>query len=78
MYKNVSFTMYDIGGHGSVRALYRHYISDADGPLLLNQNTPGLIFVVDASDQNRLRDSRIELEQLMYERDIPSLIYANK
>ncbi|CAM8940707.1 unnamed protein product [Rhodiola kirilowii] len=36
-YKNISFTIWDVGGQDKIRPLWRHYF----------QNTQGLIFVVD-------------------------------
>ncbi|XP_028201944.1 ADP-ribosylation factor 1-like [Glycine soja] len=38
-YKNVSFTVWDVGGQDKIRPLWRHYF----------QNTQGLIFVVDTA-----------------------------
>ena len=35
-YKNISFTVWDVGGQDKIRPLWRHYF----------QNTQGLIFVV--------------------------------
>ena len=35
-YKNISFTVWDVGGQDKIRPLWRHYY----------QNTQGLIFVV--------------------------------
>ncbi|KAA8529590.1 hypothetical protein F0562_034310 [Nyssa sinensis] len=37
-YKNISFTVWDVGGQDKIRPLWRHYF----------QNTQGLIFVVDS------------------------------
>merc|ERR1712058_151693 len=39
-YKNISFTVWDVGGQDKIRPLWRHYF----------QNTQGLIFVVDSND----------------------------
>ncbi|KAI3980548.1 hypothetical protein MKX01_025113 [Papaver californicum] len=39
-YKNVSFTVWDVGGQDKIRPLWRHYF----------QNTQGLIFVIDSND----------------------------
>merc|ERR1712174_192300 len=38
-YKNISFTVWDVGGQDKIRPLWRHYY----------QNTQGLIFVVDSN-----------------------------
>eukprot|EP00662_Eupelagonemidae_sp_cell21_P001877 gene1877-19270_t len=39
-YKNIKFTMWDVGGQDKLRPLWRHYF----------QNTNGVIFVVDSND----------------------------
>ncbi|XP_035842954.1 ADP-ribosylation factor 2 isoform X3 [Helianthus annuus] len=43
-YKNISFTVWDVGGQDKIRPLWRHYF----------QNTQGLIFVVDSNDRDRV------------------------
>ncbi|KAG4940493.1 hypothetical protein JHK82_044180 [Glycine max] len=43
-YKNVSFTVWDVGGQDKIPPLWRHYF----------QNTKGLIFVVDNNDRERI------------------------
>ena len=43
-YKNISFTVWDVGGQDKIRPLWRHYY----------QNTNGLIFVVDSNDKERI------------------------
>jgi small GTP-binding protein len=45
-YKNISFTVWDVGGQDKIRPLWRHYY----------QNTQGLIFVVDSNDRDRIDD----------------------
>ena len=47
-YKNISFTVWDVGGQDKIRPLWRHYY----------QNTQGLIFVVDSSDRDRVDEAR--------------------
>ena len=42
-YKNIKFTMWDVGGQDKLRPLWRHYF----------QNTNGVIFVVDSNDRDR-------------------------
>merc|ERR1711981_1152770 len=42
--KNISFTVWDIGGQDKIRKLWRHYY----------QGTDGAIFVVDSSDRDRI------------------------
>ena len=70
-YRNVSFTVWDVGGQDRIRALWRHYY----------QGTNGLIFVVDSSDSSRFEEAAHELHRLMSEdemRDAKVLVFANK
>merc|ERR1719410_2139782 len=46
-YKNIRFTVWDVGGQSKIRPLWRHYY----------QNTQGIIFVVDSNDRGRIDDS---------------------
>jgi len=70
-YKNINFTVWDVGGQDKIRKLWRHYY----------QNTQGLIFVVDSSDHDRIEDAREELMKMLNEdemRDAVLLVFANK
>jgi small GTP-binding protein len=77
-YKNIEFTVWDVGGQGKIRPLWRHYF----------QNTNGIIFVVDSSDLERINDkhgkednARDELHRMLSDellRNSPLLVYANK
>mmetsp|Transcript_59154 Transcript_59154/g.129757 ORF Transcript_59154/g.129757 Transcript_59154/m.129757 type:complete len:184 (+) Transcript_59154:144-695(+) len=70
-YKNISFTVWDVGGQDKIRPLWRHYY----------QNTQGLIFVVDSNDRDRIEASREELHKMINEdelRDAIILVFANK
>eukprot|EP00919_Chromeraceae_sp_WS-2016_P010734 GHVR01025112.1.p1 GENE.GHVR01025112.1~~GHVR01025112.1.p1 ORF type:complete len:161 (+),score=35.72 GHVR01025112.1:475-957(+) len=70
-YKNISFTVWDVGGQNKIRALWRHYY----------QNTQGVIFVVDSNDRERIQDAREELQKMLQEdelRDAVLLVFANK
>ena len=70
-YKNISFTVWDVGGQDKIRPLWRHYF----------QNTQGLIFVVDSNDRERIGEAREELNRMLGEdelRDAVLLIFANK
>ncbi|NXK18024.1 ARF5 factor, partial [Arenaria interpres] len=49
-YKNICFTVWDVGGQDKIRPLWRHYF----------QNTQGLIFVVDSNDRERAQESAEE------------------
>ncbi|XP_055040794.1 ADP-ribosylation factor 4 [Misgurnus anguillicaudatus] len=70
-YKNISFTVWDVGGQTKIRSLWRHYY----------QNTEGLIFVVDSSDHERIQEAAEELMMMLHEdemRDVVVLVLANK
>jgi ADP-ribosylation factor protein 1 len=70
-YKNISFTVWDVGGQDKIRPLWRHYF----------QNTQGLIFVVDSNDRERVGEARDELQRMLSEdelREATLLIFANK
>jgi len=77
-YKNISFTVWDVGGQDKIRPLWRHYY----------QNTQGVIFVVDSNDRDRIDDSKEyehsakeELNRMLAEdelRDAVLLVFANK
>ena len=70
-YKNISFTVWDVGGQDKIRPLWRHYY----------QNTEGLIFVVDSNDKDRIDAAREELQKMLQEdelKDSVVLVFANK
>ncbi|KAJ1686061.1 hypothetical protein LUZ63_017451 [Rhynchospora breviuscula] len=70
-YKNISFTVWDVGGQDTVRRLWRYYY----------QNTQGLIFVIDSNDKERIIEARDELHRMLNEdelRDAVLLVIANK
>ena len=70
-YKNIKFTVWDIGGQDRIRPLWRHYF----------RGTQGLIFVVDCIDKDRINEARDELQRILYEeelKDTAQLIFANK
>eukprot|EP01084_Bolivina_argentea_P048987 90161_1 len=77
-YKNISFTMWDVGGKDKIRPLWRHYYQD----------TQGIIFVVDSKDRERIDDSsgadnsaKEELHRMLAEDEISDavlLVFANK
>ena len=70
-YKNIKFTVWDVGGQDKIRLLWRHYY----------QNTQGLIFVVDSSDKDIVDIAREELQRMLGEeelRDAVLLVFANK
>jgi len=70
-YKNINFTVWDVGGQDKIRPLWRHYF----------QNTQGLIFVVDSNDRERVSEAAEELAKMLNEdelRDAVVLVFANK
>lgn len=70
-YKNICFTVWDVGGQDKIRPLWRHYF----------QNTQGLIFVIDSNDRERIAEVEKELQSMLQEdelRDAILLIFANK
>jgi len=70
-YKNISFTVWDVGGQDKIRPLWRHYY----------QNTQGIIFVVDCNDRERVGEAKDELNRMLSEdelRDAVLLVLSNK
>lgn len=70
-YKNISFTVWDVGGQTIIRPLWRHYYT----------NTQALIFVVDSNDPERIKDAAEELHTMLQEfelRNVALLVFANK
>ena len=51
-YKNVLFTVWDVGGQEKLRPLWRHYFN----------NTDGLIYVVDSCDRERVMKAASEFK----------------
>nr|GEU51476.1 microtubule-associated protein RP/EB family member 1C-like [Tanacetum cinerariifolium] len=70
-YKDVSLTVWDVGGQDKIRPLWRHYF----------QNTQGLIYVIDSNDRDRITEARDELHRMLSEdalREATILVFANK
>ena len=70
-YKNISFTVWDVGGQDKIRPLWRHYF----------QNTQGVIFVVDSNDHDRIGEAAEELQRITNEDELHDaliLVFANK
>lgn len=70
-YKNLSFTMWDVGGQTKIRPLWRHYY----------QNTEAIIFVVDSNDRERIAEAKEELHSLASDDELRGahvLVMANK
>ncbi|CAK9219483.1 unnamed protein product [Sphagnum troendelagicum] len=70
-YKNVEFTVWDVGGQEKLRPLWRHYFN----------NTDGLIYVVDSCDRERIDKARDEFQAIVGDplmRNSAILVFANK
>lgn len=70
-YRNVNFTVWDVGGQDKIRPLWKYYFNNAHG----------LIFVVDSNDRERLLEARDELQKLLSSSDLSVakvLVFANK
>eukprot|EP00028_Trichosphaerium_sp_Am-I-7-wt_P012083 CAMPEP_0168522528 /NCGR_PEP_ID=MMETSP0405-20121227/9402_1 /TAXON_ID=498012 /ORGANISM="Trichosphaerium sp, Strain Am-I-7 wt" /LENGTH=179 /DNA_ID=CAMNT_0008544149 /DNA_START=45 /DNA_END=584 /DNA_ORIENTATION=- len=70
-YKNINFTVWDVGGQDKIRPLWRHYY----------QNTQGIIYVVDSNDRERIDEAALELQKILREdelREAVVLVLANK
>merc|ERR550514_2331953 len=70
-YKNISFTVWDIGGQDKIRPLWRYYYHGTDGA----------IFIVDSSDRDRIQDAKEELFRMLENDDMNGavlLVLANK
>ena len=71
-YKNICFTVWDVGGQDKIRPLWRHYFQvmttlyiNTALVMILLQNTQGLIFVVDSNDRERIGEARDELQKMV-------------
>lgn len=70
-YKNVVFTVWDVGGQKKLRPLWRYYFN----------NTDGLIYVVDSLDKQRIDHAREEFKTIIEDplmRNSAILVFANK
>ncbi|OPJ90543.1 E3 ubiquitin-protein ligase TRIM23 isoform X2 [Patagioenas fasciata] len=70
-YKNLKFTIWDVGGKHKLRPLWKHYYL----------NTQAVVFVIDSSYRDRVSEAHSELAKLLTEkelRDALLLIFANK
>jgi ADP-ribosylation factor-like protein 3 len=63
--------VWDIGGQKAIRPYWKNYF----------ENTDGLVYVVDSSDEVRLKECTEELTSLLTEdalKNVPLLVFANK
>merc|ERR1712137_584463 len=71
VHEGFKLNVWDIGGQKSFRPFWSNYYDSTDG----------LVFVIDTSDSERLREAQAELFELMAEDKLstaPVLIFANK
>ncbi|XP_064600888.1 LOW QUALITY PROTEIN: ADP-ribosylation factor 1-like [Liolophura sinensis] len=69
--KNVTFTVWDVGGQEKLRRLWNMYF----------KGSHGILFVVDSSDKERLPVARVELMRMCKAEElkgIPLIVMANK
>merc|ERR1712045_224747 len=62
-YKNIEFTVWDIGGQHMIRPLWRHYY----------HGTEAVIFVVDSNDRARISGNQYDDEDTA-KRELPALL----
>jgi len=70
-FKRCKFEVWDIGGQDKIRELWYHYFNYCDG----------VIYVIDSADTERLKDSLLNLQNLIEQdelRNCPFLVVANK
>jgi GTP-binding protein SAR1 len=71
MVGNMHLQAWDLGGHSQARRVWHDYIVDVDG----------IVFIVDAVDQERLHESKKELDALLNIdglEKVPFLVLGNK
>eukprot|EP01115_Flamella_aegyptia_P003805 TRINITY_DN17118_c0_g1_i2.p1 TRINITY_DN17118_c0_g1~~TRINITY_DN17118_c0_g1_i2.p1 ORF type:complete len:196 (-),score=41.87 TRINITY_DN17118_c0_g1_i2:12-554(-) len=69
--KNITFSVWDVGGQDQIRGLWRHYFL----------NTRAIIFVVDSNDTTRLKEAKDELWKVLESPELANallLVFANK
>ncbi|CAJ1360853.1 unnamed protein product [Effrenium voratum] len=67
----IEVSIWDVGGDPRIRSLWRHYY----------ESTNALIFVVDSSDRERIREARDELHKSLRNQHLANLtilVFANK
>lgn len=70
-FKNLKFTIWDIGGQHKLKNLWHHYYEGGDA----------LIYVLDSADNERIMDAREALQAVISHdpmNNVPVLVFANK
>ncbi len=70
-YRNINFTIWDVGGQHRIRKLWDYYF----------ENAFSLIFVIDSSDWKRIEEAKEELWGIMNNLEMegkPLLVFSNK
>merc|ERR1711971_1412357 len=70
-YKNINFTVWDVGGQERIRPLWRHYYRGADG----------ISFVVDCNDRQRIDGANAYSDEDTAKQELRGtalLVFANK
>ena len=72
VYRSVTFDVWDVGGHGTLRLLWPQYFDEISA----------IVWVVDSSQADRLEESCNELHTILnhdeLEEDTPLFVFANK
>ena len=69
--KNVQIKVFDLAGQEKMRSVWKYYYSSIEG----------IIFVIDASNVERVQEAKDELLKLLANeeaKNVPCLIFANK
>jgi small GTP-binding protein len=59
-YKNLKWTIWDIGGQKKIRDLWKHYLINNDA----------IIYVLDSSDEDRIQEARQTLDWLIQSEEL--------
>lgn len=69
--RNVSFTVWDVGGQDKIRVLWKHYFTGCEG----------LVYVIDSNDRTRFAEAKNELDWILGSDEmigVPLVVLANK